>query len=106
MAEKIKYLTAADFDEVIGSSTPTLVDFWATWCGPCKMLAPVLEELADKETGVQIAKLDVDEESEIAERFGVMSIPTIIIFKDGKQVAKSVGFKNLTQLEAFIAENK
>ncbi len=106
MSDKIKYLTTADFDEQVSSSTPTLVDFWATWCGPCKMLAPILEELAESVTGVTIAKVDVDEEEAVAMKYGIMSIPTLIMFKNGKEVAKSVGYKNLSQLKAFIEENK
>lgn len=106
MSDKIKYLTVADFDDQVSSSTLTLVDFWATWCGPCKMLAPVLEELAEEVSDVTVAKVDVDEEEEVALKYGIMSIPTIILFKDGKEVAKSVGYKNLSQLKAFIDQNK
>ena len=78
--------TSANFDvDVLGSDIPVVVDFFATWCGPCRMMAPVIEELAEEYDGkVKIGKLDVDENSDIAARYGVMSIPTIILFKDGE----------------------
>lgn len=106
MANEIKHLSTADFDVQIGKATPTLVDFWATWCGPCKMLAPVLQEVASVETDVEFAKIDVDEEEDIARKYGVMSIPTLVIFKNGKEIARSVGYKNPSQLKAFIDDNK
>lgn len=106
MSETIKHLSAADFDEQIKSENPVLVDFWAAWCGPCKMLAPVLDDIASKTEGMSFGKVDVDEEEEIALKYGVMSIPTLIIFKDGIEVAKSIGFKNAQQLTSFINDNK
>lgn len=85
-------LTKADFDEKVKSGL-VLVDFWAEWCGPCKMAGPVVDELADEYQGkITVAKLDVDAESEIAGKYGVMSIPTVILFKDGKEVSRQVGF--------------
>ena len=84
--------TSANFDvDVLGSDIPVVVDFFATWCGPCRMMAPVIEELAEEYDGkVKIGKLDVDENSDIAARYGVMSIPTIILFKNGEIFSKSV----------------
>ncbi|EOB9296690.1 thioredoxin [Staphylococcus aureus] len=86
-------VTDADFDSKVGSGVQ-LVDFWATWCGPCKMIAPVLEELAaDYEGKADILKLDVDENPSTAAKYEVMSIPTLIVFKDGQPVDKVVGFQ-------------
>ncbi|WP_159886396.1 thioredoxin [Paenibacillus puerhi] len=92
--------------EVEGSGT-VLVDFWAPWCGPCKMIAPVLEEL-DKEIGdnVKIAKVNVDDNPESASRFGVMSIPTLIVFKDGQPVDKVVGFQSKDALKSVISRHQ
>jgi thioredoxin 1 len=92
----IKHVTRNDFDkEISGSSLPVLVDFWAPWCGPCRMLSPVLDELAGEMNGkVKILKVNVDEEPELASKFGVMSIPTVIAFKQGKVTNKVVGFRS------------
>ena len=92
--------TIEQFDELTKTGT-VLVDFFATWCGPCRMLAPVLEEL-EQETGVTIAKVDVDESGELARKFGIMSIPTLILFKDGQAVKKAVGFQDKQSLKKFV----
>ena len=93
MAKPIE-VTDDTFEElVLKSNLPTVVDFWAVWCGPCKMIAPVLEEIAaEHATQLQIAKLDVDHNGQSAMQYGVMSIPTLILFKDGKAVERIVGF--------------
>jgi len=93
-------LTDATFDEEIaGSSEPVLVDFWAEWCGPCKMIAPILEQIAEEQSGkIKIAKLNVDDNPDIARRFDVMSIPTLIVFQDGQPVKRIVGAKGKGQL--------
>ncbi len=93
-------LTDSTFDEEIkGSSEPVLVDFWAEWCGPCKMIAPVLEEIATEQQGkVQIAKLNIDENLDVTRRFEVMSIPTLMLFKDGEAQVRIVGARGKAQL--------
>lgn len=90
-------------DEVINADIPVLVDFWAEWCGPCKMIAPVLDEIASELDGkLTIGKLDVDENQSTAMAFGVMSIPTLMLFKNGQQVETIVGFQQKTQLMSKI----
>ncbi len=86
------HLTRSDFDEKVKSGV-VLVDFWAEWCGPCKMAGPVIDEMSGEYSGrVTVAKVDVDAEPDLAGRYGVMSIPTVILFKDGVEVARQVGF--------------
>ena len=99
-------LTLSTFDEEInGSTEPILVDFWAEWCGPCKMIAPILAEIADENEGkIKIAKLNVDEAPDVARRFDVMSIPTMIVFKDGEPAKRLVGAKPKAALLDDLAE--
>jgi len=108
VAQSIVTLTDSTFDEEIkGSDEPVLVDFWAEWCGPCKMIAPVLEEIADDSVGkLRVGKINVDENLELARRFEVMSIPTLILFKDGEPQHRIIGAKGkgqlLQEIEAFL----
>jgi len=106
MAGTVAHLSDSTFDEEIaGSPTPVLVDFWAEWCGPCKMIAPILEEIAnEKGDSLKIAKLNVDEAPEIARRFEVMSIPTMILFKDGQEAKRIIGAKPKQALLDDVAE--
>ena len=89
--------------EVLGSELPVLVDFWAPWCGPCRMLAPVVAELAEEKEGqIKVCKINVDDEPGLARKFRVRSIPTLLIFKDGELVNTSMGYQSKEELEALL----
>jgi thioredoxin 1 len=104
MSELIKEINDADFNaEVIQSSTPVLVDFWAEWCGPCKRLAPILEQVAAKMGNkIKIVKVNVDFNPATAAQFGIRSIPTMILFKNGVEVEKMIGAQDISQLITFL----
>jgi thioredoxin 1 len=106
MSDKIVHVSDATFDaEVLNSDIPVLVDFWAEWCGPCKMIAPVLDEIATEYDGrLKICKVDVDANPEIPPKFGIRGIPTLIVFKGGNAEATKVGALSKTQLTEFIQE--
>ena len=106
MSDVIVTLSDATFDEAVKSSSePVVVDFWAEWCGPCKMIAPVLEEIAQEHAGsLTVAKLNVDDNPDVAMRFQVMSIPTLIVFQDGEPKKRLVGAKGKAQLLEDLAE--
>ena len=96
---EIKITKAIFEEEVLNSPIPVVIDFWATWCGPCRMIAPVIEEIAEEYASVvKVGKVNVDEEPELASQFGIISIPTVVLVKDGQISAKSVGYRTKEQL--------
>ena len=104
MSDHVSAVTDASFEaDVLNSSTPVLVDFWAEWCGPCRMIAPILEQVAEEHAGaLKVVKLNVDENPETMKKFSVRGIPTLLLFKDGKAADTQVGAVHKAQLSAFV----
>ena len=88
--------------EVLNSDKPVLLDFWASWCGPCRMVSPIVDEIAEERTDIKVGKVNVDEQPELAAQFGVMSIPTLVVMKDGKVVNQSVGARPKAQILSML----
>ena len=107
MSEHIIYVTDDNFEtEVLNSSNPVLVDYWAEWCGPCKMIAPILDEIASEYNGkIKVAKLNIDDNPQTPPRYGIRGIPTLMLFKNGNVEATKVGALSKSQLTAFIDSN-
>ncbi|OOC10480.1 MULTISPECIES: thioredoxin TrxA [Thioalkalivibrio] len=107
MSDKIIYTSDASFDEdVLKSDQPVLVDYWAEWCGPCKMIAPILDEIAEEYAGkVKVAKLNIDENPSTPPKFGIRGIPTLMLFKNGDVEATKVGALSKSQLTAFLDQH-
>lgn len=96
-------ITKENFDsEVLKAEGTVLVDFWATWCGPCRMLSPIVDEVASERPDVKVGKINVDEQPELAQQFGIMSIPTLLVFKNGEKVQESVGLIPKDKVEALL----
>ena len=101
----MEIITNVQFDEVVSKGV-VVIDFFANWCGPCKMLAPVLEEVASDRDELMVVKMDIDENMELAKTYGVMSVPTLMLFKDGNMVSKKIGFMPKELITSWVEENK
>ena len=106
-SDNIEHVTDADWDEkVLGADKPVLVDYWAEWCGPCKMIAPILEEIADEYADrVQVCKIDIDSNQQTPPKYGIRGIPTLMLFRNGEVEATKVGALSKSQLAAFLDSN-
>lgn len=101
----LKHANESNFNEMTGKGL-VLVDFFATWCGPCKMLGPVLEDMASDRDSIDVVKVDIDESMNLARQYGIMSVPTLVLFKDGQVVAQTSGFQPKESIQQFIDNNK
>ncbi len=102
----LEHLNGNNFQEKIGTAGTVVVDFFATWCGPCKMLAPVIEKAADELADVKFYKVDIDEEMDLTNQFKIMSVPTLLVFKDGRLVSQNSGLINRRELDAMLEKAK
>ena len=102
---EIEHLNKTDFEQKTNQNNLVIVDFFATWCGPCRMLSPILSEVGEQMKGVTFYKVDVDENQDLAKKFGVMSIPTIIALKNGKEIDRNIGLLNREDLTEFVEKN-
>ncbi|MCI6164918.1 MAG: thioredoxin [Lachnospira sp.] len=101
----VLHVSKDDFEqEVLKADKPVLVDFWATWCGPCQMLGPIIEEVAKETDAVKVCKVNTDENPELAQKYRVMSIPTLLLFKNGEVAAQSIGFINKAEVKEFMEQ--
>ena len=98
----VKHVKTAEFDEVIGGAPLAMVDLWAPWCGPCRMVGPIIEEIAEEHSDIKVGKVNVDEQPELARQFGVSSIPTLVVMKEGKIVNQTMGARPKSQILALL----
>ena len=98
----IVHITKANFPELSASDKPLLIDFWATWCGPCRMIAPIVEQIAAERSDIIVGKIDVDQELELAQQFGIVSIPTLVLMKNGAVAATLVGYRPKADIEKML----
>ena len=98
----VKHVKTAEFDEVIGGAPLAMVDLWAPWCGPCRMVGPIIEEIAEEHSDIKVGKVNVDEEPELARQFGVSSIPTLVVMKEGRITNQAMGARPKSQILALL----